>query len=589
MGAAAASSLGVEGPPRGVNQVEAESAELPNLPAGRSQQHCGWVGPGDSRVGGAETRGSRPRRAAADGSDDHAPAQEANNSGAACRKAACAMGLAAAGALAYAAALLCAALAAAYLYFTRHFRHWAAKGVPHERPLPFVGNFKDVVLMRTSMGLLAKEVYERRKREPFVGLFAFDQPVLQIHDLALARAVLVKDFHAFTDRSCSANARVDPLPVRSLFALTGDRWKRSRAALTPSFTSGKMKRMYQLGNTLADPDAAFRRTLLQHFEFSPRRALVMATAWFAPALIDLLGLKVMKQEVEDFVRGTIITTIRQREKDQAKRNDLLDSLIQLKQAGSIEDAEDQGEQMANKLDVCAHSFAFLMAGFETTASTLNYMLFELARNDAVQDKLRKEIQEAIIDGSISYETLHGLKYLDMVMQETLRKYPPLPFISRTSTSKYTLPGTNVTLEKGSRIILPMYGFHMDPDFHRNPKIFDPDRFSEENKRNIPNYSFMPFSEGPRNCIALLAAAAFLFCTRHFAHWSSKGVAGPRPLPLVGSLKDVVLMRKPIGVVAKEVYDEHRAQPYVGLFAFDEPVLQIHDLALARAVLVKDFQ
>ncbi|KAK7861749.1 hypothetical protein R5R35_002485 [Gryllus longicercus] len=465
----------------------------------------------------------------------------------------------AAGALAYAAALLCAALAAAYLYFTRHFRHWAAKGVPHERPLPFVGNFKDVVLMRTSMGLLAKEVYERRKREPFVGLFAFDQPVLQIHDLALARAVLVKDFHAFTDRSCSANARVDPLPVRSLFALTGDHWKRSRAALTPSFTSGKMKRMYQLvtqcgqllldtisnegyadkpvvayeltsrytmdsiascafgiqGNTLADPDAAFRRTLLQHFEFSPRRALVMATAWFAPALIDLLGLKLTKQEVEDFVRGTIVTTIRQREKDQAKRNDLLDSLIQLKQAGSIEDDEDRGEQMANKLvleeeDVCAHSFAFLMDGFETTASTLNYMLFELARNDAVQDKLRKEIQDAIIDGSISYETLHGLKYLDMVMQETLRKYPPLPFISRTSTSKYTLPGTNVTLEKGSRIILPMYGFHMDPEFHRNPKIFDPDRFSEENKRNIPNYSFMPFSEGPRNCIGM-----------RFAHMQTK--------------------------------------------------------------------
>ena len=94
----------------------------------------------------------------------------------------------------------------------------------------------------------------------------------------------------------------------------------------------------------------------------------------------------------------------------------------------------------------------------------------------------------------------SLQYLDMVSSEGLRKYPLLHFLDREAAEDYTFPDTNVTIEKGTPIIIPMSGLHMDPKYFPNPDIFDPERFSVENKKNIPACAYIPFGEGPRNCI-----------------------------------------------------------------------------------------
>ncbi|KAK7794156.1 hypothetical protein R5R35_005363 [Gryllus longicercus] len=454
--------------------------------------------------------------------------------------------------LSYGVALLGVAIVAAYFHFTRNFGHWKRKGIKELRPLPFVGNLKDVAFMKKNIGMVASAIYEQHKKEPFIGIYAFDEPVLQVHDLNLVKAVLVKDFQYFPDRSAHADEELDPLPARGLILQKGERWKHQRNAITPTFTSGKMKRMYELvaecgkflllalkreklagkpvevyelaaryttdviavcafgikGNNLEDPKAEFRRILRAVFEFSPRQAIAMATVFLAPKLTKLLRLKVIGHEVESFVTSTVEKAIKERENKNVQRNDLLDSLIQLMKYGRISEGEEKvAHETSNKLsfderDVCGQSFAFLTAGFETSATTISYALFEIAQNMDVQDKLRKELQNATSDGDFSYETLHGLKYLDMVMQETLRKYPPLPFLDRKCSKAYTLPGTDVTLEAGSRIMVPLHALQMDPEYHPNPKKFDPERFSEENKKNIINYTYMPFGEGPRNCVGM---------------------------------------------------------------------------------------
>ncbi|GLH01477.1 Cytochrome P450 9e2 [Gryllus bimaculatus] len=260
------------------------------------------------------------------------------------------------------------------------------------------------------------------------------------------------------------------------------------------------------GNTLADPKAHFRRMLRRLFEFSPVEALCVAVAFLAPKLTKLFRITVINKEVQNFVRSTIQNTIKERENQSIQRNDLLDSLIEIMKSGNVSE-EKIGAKLPEKLifdeeDVCGQSFAFLTAGFETSATTISYALFEIAKNKDVQDKLRKELQEAARDGKFSYETLHELKYLDMVLHETLRKYPPLPFLDRKCSKAYTLPGTDVTLEAGSRIMVPLHALQMDPEYHPNPKKFDPERFSEENKKNIINYTYMPFGEGPRNCVGM---------------------------------------------------------------------------------------
>lgn len=94
----------------------------------------------------------------------------------------------------------------------------------------------------------------------------------------------------------------------------------------------------------------------------------------------------------------------------------------------------------------------------------------------------------------------SLPYLDMVTSEGLRKYPLLHFLDREAEEDYEFPDTKVVIEKGTPIVIPMSGIHMDPKYFPNPEDFDPERFSPENKRKILPFTYFPFGEGPRNCI-----------------------------------------------------------------------------------------
>jgi len=84
--------------------------------------------------------------------------------------------------------------------------------------------------------------------------------------------------------------------------------------------------------------------------------------------------------------------------------------------------------------------------------------------------------------------------------ETLRKYPPFSILNRECTKRYKIPGTNVILEKGIQVVIPVMGIHHDPQYFPEPEKFDPERFSLEAKSKRHRYVYMPFGEGPRICI-----------------------------------------------------------------------------------------
>lgn len=133
------------------------------------------------------------------------------------------------------------------------------------------------------------------------------------------------------------------------------------------------------------------------------------------------------------------------------------------------------------------------------------MTYELSLNPNVQQKLYEEIVEtnANLDGKrISYETLQKMKYLDQVVSETLRKWPPA-LMDRLCVKEYECDygdGEKFLFEKGIAFWIPVYGIHHDPNYYPDPEKFDPDRFSDENKNNILPGTYLPFGSGPRNCI-----------------------------------------------------------------------------------------
>ena len=95
-----------------------------------------------------------------------------------------------------------------------------------------------------------------------------------------------------------------------------------------------------------------------------------------------------------------------------------------------------------------------------------------------------------------------MKYLQQVVDETLRMYPPKPNVPRMCIKDYKVPGTDLVIEKGTSLLISLYGLHNDPEYFPNPEKFDPERFSEENKPKIKPYTYIPFGDGPRICIGM---------------------------------------------------------------------------------------
>lgn len=170
--------------------------------------------------------------------------------------------------------------------------------------------------------------------------------------------------------------------------------------------------------------------------------------------------------------------------------------------------------------IISQATQFFIAGFETTSSFISYTIFELALNPKVQEKLREEIKANVKkNNGLTYDGIQEMEYMKLVLKgeyfplrydklkvllaESLRKYPPLPFLDRVCVANYKIPDTDIVIEKGTRIFVPLMGLHYDPQYFSEPDKFIPERFLPDNITWPPN-AYIPFGEGPRNCIGKAA-------------------------------------------------------------------------------------
>eukprot|EP01080_Neovahlkampfia_damariscottae_P011887 gene11887-5214_t len=170
-------------------------------------------------------------------------------------------------------------------------------------------------------------------------------------------------------------------------------------------------------------------------------------------------------------------------------------------------AEHDGNKIPDEL-VIDESFTFLFAGHDTTSSLVSNTIFMLCAHQDIQEKLRTEILSAVGDKEhISYEDIENLTYLQQVVNESFRMIPPVPEIDR-ETEKDMFVG-DMFVPKGTIIGINIYGLHHNPKIWKDPYSFNPDRWNEDNLKDIPNlrYSFIPFSVGPRDCVGKIFAKA----------------------------------------------------------------------------------
>ena len=150
--------------------------------------------------------------------------------------------------------------------------------------------------------------------------------------------------------------------------------------------------------------------------------------------------------------------------------------------------------------IAAQLFLFYVAGFETSAATAAFTLYELAQYPELLKKAQADVEQALEKhGKLTYEALSDMKYMDLCIMETIRKYPGLPILNRECTHDYLIPDTNLMIKKGTPIIISLFGIHRNAEYFPNPMVYDPERFLEENMNYDPA-AYMPFGEGPRHCI-----------------------------------------------------------------------------------------
>ncbi|XP_012267715.2 cytochrome P450 6a2-like [Athalia rosae] len=440
-----------------------------------------------------------------------------------------------------------------YIYLRQvSYRYWSSKGVPHTVPTVPIGDLWPVLSAQKSIGQHVRDEYFKFEKKSVFGMYSFHKPMLVIRDPEIIRFVLTKDFSHFQNRGVYYNEEVDPLSAH-LFSLSGPKWKKLRVKFSPTFTSGKMKYMFatvkecseklafhfgeevKRNNQLVEVKdfmARFSTDVISSVAFGiecnsmknaddefykcgrttfKSRPLINALFAVFPDALSLFKIKFVFPEVSKFFIKAFNDTVKHRTEKNLIRKDFLELVMQLMHKGYVQGDDEEETATESKIDNekitmlegAAQAFVFFLAGSETSSSTATHCLYELAFHQDIQDKLVNEIKTVTKEfGGVTYESIAAMPYLHKVVSETLRKYPSVPILNRQATADVELPGIDLTVTKGTPIIIPVYGLHSDPKIYPHPHIFDPERFTKENIDLRHHYAYLPFGEGPRNCIGM---------------------------------------------------------------------------------------
>ncbi|XP_029053438.1 probable cytochrome P450 6a14 [Osmia bicornis bicornis] len=432
-------------------------------------------------------------------------------------------------------------LIAFYYYAVSNFDFWKKRGVVGPTPIPFFGNTKDLIFAKTTIRHYIETTYVQYKNEPMIGFYLMSKPSLILNDPELIKDVLIRDFSQFADRGNPVYEKTEPLSPH-LFSLEPERWRPLRTRLSPIFTSGKLKEMFYLiiecsqhlekylakevekgeplecrelaarfttdvigscafgieMNALADEKSEFRQKGRELFDVSSFENIFRnKMRQFFPKLYALLGNIIPDRRFAPFFTKVITDTMKYRQENDIVRPDFINMLMELK----AHPEKLNNIELTDSL-LTAQAFVFFVAGFETSSATISNALYELAVNQEIQNKLREEIIEYCSKdkGELEYETVKEMEYLDKVFKETLRMYPPLTVLFRNVSSNYTFDGTKVSIPKGTKIWIPVFALHRNSDIYPNPDSFDPERFNEDAVAARHPMHYLPFGDGPRNCI-----------------------------------------------------------------------------------------
>lgn len=211
-------------------------------------------------------------------------------------------------------------------------------------------------------------------------------------------------------------------------------------------------------------------------------------------LLQKMPLPVVKrfEQARETLDRIIYGIIADRRASGRDEGDLLSMLLVAKD-------EDGTGAMSDK-QIRDEALTLFVAGHETTANVLTWTWYLLSQHPQVEARFHDEIDRVVGDRLPEFDDLPRLKYVEMVMAESMRLFPPAWAIGRQARGRYRLGGYD--LHAGSIILMSPYVMHRHPKHWFEPERFDPERWNPERMETQPRpkFAYMPFGGGPRVCI-----------------------------------------------------------------------------------------
>ncbi|CAL1545142.1 unnamed protein product [Lymnaea stagnalis] len=443
--------------------------------------------------------------------------------------------------------LIVCALILFYTYGKSPLYVWKTLGVPGPEPTVFFGNIHQLFDARVGVRHSVKQWQKQYGR--IFGIYFFRKPVIVVTEPEALKQIFVKDFNVFVDRFFVGDGRLQHRIIqRTVFFSQGATWRRLRKMMTPSFSSGKLKSLSPYINRTAhslsdhavtyakqgkhldakvvfgayaldviagtafgldldsqsDHAAPFIRHAKSLMTIDKVVQLKLTLVGMFPAVIPLFrALKIgyFKRRDIKFFSDNLQALIAERITSGKSNADFLQLLMEAEFDSSDPDSADK---KLTSEEVAAQCLFFMIAGYDTTSTTLQYLFYELVRHQDVQGKIVAEILSVVgASGEPSYDHCQKLKYLEAAIEETLRMYPPLHILTRKTTRDTTLNGVFIPANSG--VLIPAYNIGRDPEFFRDPDTFVPERFLDADKHDVNPVTFLPFGYGSRQCIGMRLA------------------------------------------------------------------------------------
>nr|WP_218119956.1 cytochrome P450 [Actinopolyspora mzabensis] len=281
-----------------------------------------------------------------------------------------------------------------------------------------------------------------------------------------------------------------------------------------------------LGRTLLDLDSGLPGSIGRSFETVQDQAMFeMQTMGMVPQWLPLpTGSRFLNARRE--LGETVDDLVAYRSTNPDPHGD--DLLLRLlRSAGPDRDSPAKKQRIRDDL------ITLLLAGHETTASMLGWTFHLLDGHPEVMSRIRSEAETVLGDRRPKHEDLHSLPYTMMVLQESIRLFPPVWILPRRSRYADEIGGYHVPA--GADVLICPYTLHRNPKFWDRPDRFDPERFRSDRAAERPRYAHIPFGAGPRFCVGNqlgMMEAVFVLVTVAKNMRLSKSGRPPVPEPML---------------------------------------------------------